>query len=104
MREGVDEVLEGLSQWRDAVLDGDGARADHHALHHPVALQASQRRGEGLLRHRDRAAELVEAGDVLAEAVEHLQRPLVEHLVEQFAVVRGELGRPRGGGGIRHET
>jgi hypothetical protein len=46
----------------------------------------------------DRPAEVVEAQRSLAQGVEDLERPLVEHLVEQLAVLLGELS------GFLHDT
>ena len=99
-QEGVDELLQRASESGDAVLDGDGARVRDDALDHPVALQAPECGRERLLRHDgDHPAELVEAQRPLAQGVEDLQRPLVEHLVEQLAVLLGELWS-----GFRHDT
>jgi hypothetical protein len=100
VQECVDEVLQRLPECRDAVLDGDGPRARDDAIDHPVALQAPECRRERLLRHDgDRPAEVVEAQRPLAQGVEDLERPFVEHLVEQLAVLLGELRS-----GFRHDT
>jgi hypothetical protein len=57
VQECVDELLQCLSERRDAVFDGDGSRVGDDTLDHPVALEAPQRRRERLLRHDgDRSA------------------------------------------------
>ena len=83
----VDGVAQRLAQGRDAVLDGDGSGADDLAFDDAVALEPAQGRAERLLRHhRDRAAQDVEPARTLAQLVEHVERPLVEHVGEQLAV------------------
>ena len=121
-QEGVDEFVEGVADGRNPVFHGEWACVDDQALNHSIALEATQSGGERFLPNRgDRPAQIVESHRFAAQLVEHLQRPLVEHLVEQFAVrgidikqgrivrlgVRVELSRVElsgDGGGVVHNT
>jgi hypothetical protein len=51
-----------------------------------MPLRSSRRRERLLADRGNRTTQLIEPQVLSAEFVEHLQRPLVEHLVEQFAV------------------
>lgn len=106
--QGIDGPAEGFAEWGDLIPDRHRAGLEDLAVDESVAFEAPERAGQHLLSDpRDRSAQLVEPMWSLAQMGEHLERPLVEDLAEQLALVLVQLnivGARSRTRGFRHDT
>jgi hypothetical protein len=80
-------LVESASEGCDAVLDGDGALLEYVTFDEPVALETPECLCQGLLGYAfEVALELVEPARLLAQQRQDQLPPLVEELIEKFAL------------------
>lgn len=89
-------LVERASEGRNAVLDGDGALLEYMTFDEPVALETPKRLSQGLLSDAlEVALEFVEPTRLLAQQRQDQLPPLVEELIEEFALRSHDEARNR---------